>query len=75
MSLPDAVERVVGVELPGHGRVGDLLHADGDVHAVAPVARACRARRSIGRAWLMAVILAAMRGRTEWRNGAVPSTP
>ena len=32
MRLAGPVEGVVGVELPRHGRVGDLLHADGDVH-------------------------------------------
>ena len=41
--LTRTIERVVGVELPGHYRVGDLLHADGDVH-VRRLPGACRAR-------------------------------
>ena len=39
MRLAGPVEGVVGVELARHGRVGDLLHADGDVHVLStPVA-------------------------------------
>ena len=49
MQLARAVERVVGLELARHGRVGDLLHADGDVH-VGRLQRSGRADRGAGHA-------------------------
>ena len=46
MSLPARSSVWSAVELPGHGRVGDLLHADDDVHAVSSWCVSGRADRT-----------------------------
>ena len=68
--LAVAVERVVGVERTRHGRVGDLLHADDDVHGT-PVSCGGRAARRGRGSPREAAILASAAPRR--RNVACPA--